>query len=220
MPNELTNETTNETNEMTHETTNDPTGWASLSPLMGQADKARLFHSLHTSGTLLRLPNAWDAASARVIEAAGAAAIATTSAGVAWSLGHADGDQLPRHLAIGAVARVAAAVGVPVSADIESGFADDAEGVAETIAGVIAAGAVGINLEDASHGGAAPLRPVAEAAERVAAARRAAWAAGIPLYINARTDTYLLRVGEGEARVRETLTRASAYLEAGADGIF
>ena len=186
---------------------------------MIQKDKAELFRSLHTGGSVLRLPNAWDVASALLVEEAGAAAIATTSAGVAWSLGAADGDRLDRDRAIDLIARVAAAVELPVSADIESGFSDDSDGVGETIAGVLAAGAVGVNLEDSVQGGPEPLRPVAEQAERVAAARRAADAAGIPLYVNARVDTYL-RGGDPATRLPEALARAEAYLAAGADGIF
>ncbi|HEU5157292.1 MAG TPA: isocitrate lyase/phosphoenolpyruvate mutase family protein [Streptosporangiaceae bacterium] len=187
---------------------------------MIQKDKAELFRSLHTGGTVLRLANVWDVASALLIEEAGATAIATTSAGVAWSLGAPDGDRLDRDRAIDLVARVAAAVELPVSADIESGFADDPDGVADTITGVVAAGAVGVNLEDSVQDGAEPLRPVGEQCERLAAARRAADATGIPLYINARIDTFLLHVGERATRLPDALARAEAYVAAGADGIF
>ena len=183
-------------------------------------DKALLFRELHNGDRPLALPNAWDVASARLIEDAGAVAIATTSAGVAWSLGAADGDELDRDRALDFVSRVAAAVAVPVSADIESGYALTADGVAETVRGVLAAGAVGVNLEDALHGGETPLRSVAEQCERIAAARRAADGAKIPLYLNARVDTYLRAVGDPAGRLRETLDRAAAYLAAGADGIF
>lgn len=159
------------------------------------------------------LPNAWDGASARVVANAGARAIATTSAGVAWSLGHGDGDHLTRDQALGAIARIAAVVDVPVTADVERGYATDPEGVAETVRGVLAAGAVGINLEDT-------LRPVPEQAERIAAAREAADEAGIPLFINARIDTHRLPPGDRTAWLDETLARAHAYAAAGADGIF
>jgi 2-methylisocitrate lyase-like PEP mutase family enzyme len=137
-------------------------------------EKARLFHSLHQPGRPLVLPNAWDVASARVVEAAGALAVATTSAGVAWSLGFADGGAMTREAGLAAVARIAAAVSVPVTADIERGYAEDPAGVAETIRGVIAAGAVGVHLEDA-------LGPVEANAARIAAARAAADALGFPL---------------------------------------
>ncbi|MFI9209020.1 isocitrate lyase/phosphoenolpyruvate mutase family protein [Streptomyces sp. NPDC053253] len=175
--------------------------------------KARLFRSLHVPGTPLVLPNAWDAASARVVAEAGAPAVATTSAGVAWSLGHGDGDHLSRDEALGAISRITAAVGVPVTADIERGYAADAAGVADTVRGVLAAGAVGINLEDT-------LRPVAEQAERIAAARRAADEAGVPLFVNARIDTHRMPSGDRAAWLDETLARARAYAAAGADGIF
>jgi 2-methylisocitrate lyase-like PEP mutase family enzyme len=174
------------------------------------------FRSLHVPGRPLVLPNAWDVASARLIVAAGAKALATTSAGVAWSLGSPDGDRLDRTAAIAAVARIAAAVDVPVTADIEGGFAPDAAGVGETIRGIIGAGAVGVNLEDTDHTGAAPLRPVEEAAARIAAARAAADAEGVALYINGRIDTYL----RGGDDVGAVVARAGAYLEAGATGIF
>jgi 2-methylisocitrate lyase-like PEP mutase family enzyme len=185
-----------------------------------QYDKAVRFRTLHSGGDILVLPNAWDVASARLVERAGAAAVATTSAGVAWSLGSPDGDQLARGLALELVARVAGAVGVPVTADIENGYATDAKGVADTVEGVIAAGAVGVNLEDGDPRGEQPLRPAAEHAERVAAARAAADASGVPLYVNARVDTYLMEVGDPAGRLDETLRRAEAYVQAGADGIF
>ncbi|MGQ4385824.1 isocitrate lyase/PEP mutase family protein [Streptomyces sp. SAS_270] len=179
-------------------------------------ESAVAFRALHVPGRPLVLPNAWDTASARIIEEAGAAAVATTSAGLAWDLGAADMDRLDRDSALGAVERIAAAVRVPVSADVESGYAADAEGVGDTIRAVLAAGAVGVNIEDALYGAEAPLRPVAEQAERIAAARAAADAAGVPLFVNARIDTYL----RGAGKVEETLERAAAFLAAGADGIF
>jgi 2-methylisocitrate lyase-like PEP mutase family enzyme len=185
-----------------------------------QRDRAARFRDLHAGGEALVLANAWDVASARIAAAAGAPAVATTSAGVAWSLGAPDGDELDRDRAVDLVARIAAAVDVPVSADIESGFAETAEGVGETVQAVLAAGAVGINLEDAHHGGPAPLRPVEDQAARIAAARAAADAAGVPLYVNARVDTYLRAVGDPAGRLAETLARATAYVEAGADGVF
>lgn len=172
-------------------------------------DKARLFRSLHVPGDPLLLPNAWDAASARLIEQAGAKAVATTSAGVAWSLGVADGDHLGRDRAAEAVRRVAQTVGVPVTADVESGFGDTPDDVAVTIARIIEAGAVGVNIEDG-------VRDIADQKARLAAARRAADDAGIPLYVNARIDVFL----RGGDDLADTLRRASAFLEAGATGIF
>jgi 2-methylisocitrate lyase-like PEP mutase family enzyme len=174
------------------------------------------FRSLHTSGQPLVLVNAWDAASARVAEAAGAPAIATTSAGVAWSLGAADGDALGRDLAVDLIARIVATVSVPVSADIESGYGATPDDVAGTVRRVLAAGAAGVNIEDALHAGPAPLRDVDDQCTRLAAARAAADDAGLPLFINARVDTYL----RGAGGVDETVARANAYLAAGADGVF
>ncbi|MGC4994929.1 isocitrate lyase/PEP mutase family protein [Streptomyces sp. DT195] len=177
------------------------------------AADARLFRSLHTPSAPLALANAWDTASARVVEAAGAPAIATTSAGVSWALGSPDGGSLTRERALEVIARIADAVTVPVTADIEDGYGEDASAVAETVAGVIEAGAVGVNIEDGT-------RPPAELAARLAAARRTAERAGADLFLNARIDTYLLGLGASETRLEETLTRARLYVEAGADGIF
>ena len=182
---------------------------------MTTSERADEFRRLHQDGVLV-LPNVWDVASARLVEQAGARAVATTSGGVAWSLGAPDGDRLSRELAVDAVRRIAAAVAVPVTADIESGFGATPEDVAETVRMVLDAGAVGVNLEDAGS----PLRDVAEQADRIAAARAAADAAGVSLFVNARTDVYLRRVGGESGRPAETLRRAEAYAAAGADGIF
>ncbi|MER5859273.1 isocitrate lyase/phosphoenolpyruvate mutase family protein [Streptomyces sp900105245] len=179
-------------------------------------ETALAFRALHVPGRPLVLPNAWDAASAAVVAQAGAAAVATTSAGVAWALGAADGDRLDRDRALAAVARITAAVSVPVSADIEGGYAEDPAGVAGTVRAVLAAGAVGVNIEDARYGGGGALRPVAEQAARIAAVRAAADRAGVPLFVNARIDTFL----RGAGGVDHTLERAAAFLAAGADGIF
>ncbi|WP_439661228.1 isocitrate lyase/PEP mutase family protein [Lentzea sp. HUAS TT2] len=179
------------------------------------SDRTKLFHALHQapeSGPLA-LPNAWDVASALIVEAAGAKAVATTSAGVAWSLGAPDGDALDRGLALDLVARIAKAVRIPVTADIESGFGADAKEVGETAKAVSEAGASGVNIEDA-HG--AGLRDVKEQQERLNAAREAA----PDLYVNARIDVYLRGIGEPRDRLAHTLERARAYLEAGASGIF
>jgi 2-methylisocitrate lyase-like PEP mutase family enzyme len=156
------------------------------------------FRTRHQSGEPLVLPNAWDAASARLIEKAGAEAIATTSAGVAWSLGVPDGNRLELDDAVAAVARIVRVVDVPVTADIESGYGD----VGLTVRKVRDIGVVGINIEDD-----ALARP-----DRIAQAR----AVDDELFINARIDTFLLGVGG----VGETVERARQYLDAGADGIF
>jgi 2-methylisocitrate lyase-like PEP mutase family enzyme len=169
------------------------------------------FRALHT-GPILVLPNAWDVASARLVERAGAAAVATTSAGVAWSLGAPDGDRLARDRAVDLVARVADGATVPVTADIESGFGASPAEVGDTVRMVADAGASGVNLEDGAYPG---LRPVADQTARLAAARAAA-----PLFLNARIDTYLFAVGDPAGRLAETVARARAYADAGADGVF
>ncbi|MET8761343.1 isocitrate lyase/phosphoenolpyruvate mutase family protein [Lentzea sp. NPDC004782] len=180
--------------------------------MTSSTDRTQLFHALHRPGPLA-LPNAWDVASALVVEAAGAKAVATTSAGVAWSLGAADGDRLARDRAVDLVARIVRAVGIPVSADIESGFGRTAGEVAETVRAIAGAGASGVNIEDGLGGG---LRDVEEQKERYAAAREAA----PDLYVNARIDTYLRQIGDPADRLERTLERAASFLEAGASGIF
>jgi 2-methylisocitrate lyase-like PEP mutase family enzyme len=176
------------------------------------ADRTALFHALHRPGPLA-LPNAWDVASALIAEAAGAKAVATTSAGVAWTLGAPDGNKVDRDLVIDLVARIVRAVEVPVTADIESGFGENAQAVGATAKAIAEVGASGVNIEDGLGG---VLRDVQEQKERLQAAREAA----PDLYINARIDVYLRGVGEPADRLKHTLDRAEAYLEAGASGIF
>lgn len=186
-------------------------------------ENAELFHALHRRGEPVILANAWDVASARVVRDAGAKAIATTSAAVAWSLGHPDGDRVDRAGALAVIARIAQAMDVPVTADIEEGFGRTPAEVAETIRGVLAAGAVGVNIEDSVHaqaGAGLGLRPVDDQAQRISAARQAASSTGVPLYINARIDTYLHGTGEPAALLDATLARARAFVAAGASGIF
>jgi 2-methylisocitrate lyase-like PEP mutase family enzyme len=188
--------------------------------MMDHNDRARRFRALHTAADPLVLVNAWDAASARIVVRAGARAVATTSAGVAWTLGAPDGDALTRDAALEQLARIVAAVDVPVTADIESGFGATPDEVTTTIRGVLAAGAVGVNLEDTWRATAATapvaLRDVTDQGARISAARNAADDAGIELYLNARIDTFL----RGLPSVGETVARAEAYLSAGATGIF
>lgn len=188
-----------------------------------QRHLADAFRRMHQpdGGRILVLPNAWDAMSARLVEDAGARAIATTSAGVAWALGRTDGEGLTRDQMINAVERITRVVRVPVTADVERGYGDGTPAdVAETVRRVIGAGAVGINLEDAPGSGGATLMEVDEQAARISAAREAASAEGVEIYINARVDTYLAQAGAPEGRLDETLRRARAYVEAGADGVF
>ncbi|MFG1794912.1 isocitrate lyase/phosphoenolpyruvate mutase family protein [Nocardia sp. NPDC049149] len=180
---------------------------------------AAAFRALHEHG-LFVLPNAWDAVSAAVIARAGAPVIATTSAAVAWSLGRGDGEQLTRDEMIAHVRRITGAVDVPVTADVEGGYGPAPEDVAATIAAVVAAGAVGVNLEDSNAPGGGLFDPDAQS-DRLRAARAAAEAAGLPeLVINARTDVYLFGIGAPEGRFDDVLARAAAYAEAGADSLF
>ena len=185
-----------------------------------QVQRADAFRRAHSAPPLLLLPNAWDAMSARQFEAAGFAAIATTSGGLAWALGHADGEAAPWDEVVAATARIVRAVRVPVTADIETGYGDTPEALARSIADVIGTGAVGVNLEDGMPDPGRPVRPLEEAADRIRAAREAANAAGVPLVINARIDLYLKNVGEPAARFDETVRRAAAYRAAGADCIY
>jgi len=187
---------------------------------MTQKAKAVLLRKLHHGPRILVLPNAWDAASARVFEDAGFPAIATTSSGVSAALGYADGENTPRDEMVAAINRIARSVAVPVSADIEAGYGPKPKDVAATIKAVIAAGAVGINLEDSTHDPQRPLREIDEQVERIRAARAAGLAAGVPLVINARVDVYVRHVGEESERLEHTARRAEAYLAAGADCIF
>src|SRR5437016_9496289 len=143
-----------------------------------QANKAELFRAMHSGPPLLVLPNAWDAISARIVVAAGFHAIATTSGGVSWALGYADGEAAPWDEVVEQTARIARAVAVPVTADIEAGFGASPEAVGGSIADIIGAGAVGVNLEDGMPG-PNPMRTVEDAVARIRAAREAAHAAGV-----------------------------------------
>jgi len=191
---------------------------------MNKADQKSLalrFRDLNRKGGLL-LPNAWDAASACVFEKAGFPAIGTTSAGIAYSRGWRDGQQMERAAMVREIAVIANAVRVPVTADIEAGYGPRPADVAETVEGALAAGAVGVNLEDNTHGAREePLYGIDEQAARIAAARAAADRRGLALVINARTDTFFAEVGADiEERTVATIERGRAYLRAGADLVF
>jgi 2-methylisocitrate lyase-like PEP mutase family enzyme len=177
------------------------------------ASLADEFHRLHVPGKPLRLANAWDAGSARLIESCGAAAIATTSAGLAWAHGYPDGDVLPPSLLSSAVAEIARVLSVPLSVDAEGGYSDDPKAVGEVARAIVNAGGIGINIED---GSASPDLLVA----KIAAARTAAEASGVNLFINARTDVYLRGLVNAERAIDEILQRAARYRDAGCDGIF
>jgi 2-methylisocitrate lyase-like PEP mutase family enzyme len=182
-----------------------------------QAQQAERFRNMHRGPSLLLLPNAWDALSARIFAATGFAAIATTSGGVSWAIGYADGEAAPWEEVVTATCRIVRAVNVPVTADIEAGFGDTPDAVGKSVGEIIAAGAVGVNLEDGTPQAAAPIRTIADGAERIRAAREAARSAGVPIVINARTDLYLRNIGDPAARFDETVARGRAYIAAGAD---
>ncbi len=174
---------------------------------------AKTFRELHHQPTVLRLPNAWDAGSALLFESLGAKAIATTSAGVAWSQGYADGRVFPVDVAVGVTANIARLIKVPLSVDIENGYSDDPQTVAENVKRVLEVGAVGINLEDGPDAPELLVRKI-EAIKNMAAR------SGLDVFINARTDVYLASLVAEGLRVEETLKRGHLYQQAGADGLF
>ena len=185
-----------------------------------QDRKARTFLALHHDPKLLILPNIWDPLGALLLESQRFPAAATASAAVAWSMGIADGEKLPFVTALEVIGRIAACVKIPITADIERGYAETPEGVAGTVRRVLRAGAVGINLEDSIVEGG-PLRSVQEQCDRLRAARQAADEAGISLVINARIDCFLREDGgTGEEKIAETISRGKAYMEAGADCLY
>ena len=185
-----------------------------------QRERVEILRRLHQGPRILVLPNVWDVVTARIVEAAGFSALATTSAGVAFALGYPDGERISRAEMVAAVRRIAARVRVPVTADMEAGYGrTPPQAAAETAREVIAAGAAGLNLEDAPADGDG-LFDVALQAERVRAARESAEAAGVPLVINARTDVFLASIGAPETRLSHAVRRLNAYRAAGADCLF
>jgi 2-methylisocitrate lyase-like PEP mutase family enzyme len=180
-----------------------------------QSEKAEFFRTLHRGPEILVLPNAWDCSSARVFELAGFPAIATTSAGIAFSLGYSDGERIPQDLMLAAVRRISGCVAIPVTADLESGYGD----VAKTTAGLIAAGAVGLNLEDMQQE-SGTLTPIPTQLEKIAMVRRIAAGLGVNVVINARTDVFLAEIGDAETRFERACERLQAYSGAGADCVF
>jgi 2-methylisocitrate lyase-like PEP mutase family enzyme len=182
------------------------------------ADAAARLLALHAAGKPLILPNAWDVASALAVERAGATAVATTSSGVAEALGYPDGEAIPAGEMLAAVGRIAAAVSVPVTADLEAGYGLEPEAL---VAGLLDAGAVGVNLEDTDR--ASDPVGLVEAdvqADRLAAIRRAADNTDVHVVVNARIDVFLRGDGPMQPRVDEAIRRAQAYVAAGADGVY
>jgi 2-methylisocitrate lyase-like PEP mutase family enzyme len=183
-------------------------------------EKATAFGAMHRGQKILLLPNVWDAASAVIVRQAGFSALATSSAGIAFSLGYPDGQKISRDEMLAAVARITKCVDVPVTADVEAGYGPRPEDAAETTRGVLEGGAVGMNLEDATGDVGNPLADLQLQVEKIRAVREVAASSGVPLVLNARTDAYLLRVGEPAKRYDLALTRLVAFRDAGADCLF
>lgn len=187
---------------------------------ISQKTKAINFKNLHNGLKILILPNAWDVASAKLYEQAGFDAIGTTSAGIAASFGFAEPEKISRAEMLNVVTRIVKAVDLPVTADIEAGYAQTADGVAETVKLIISTGAVGINLEDSPGLSNNTLQSIEMQVDRLSAAHEAALSTGIPLVINARTDVYLFTDESPSNQLNNVIRRANAYLEAGADCVF
>jgi 2-methylisocitrate lyase-like PEP mutase family enzyme len=178
-----------------------------------QSERVAQFRNLHARGNILVLPNAWDAASARLVQDAGAKAVATSSAAVAWSNGYADGEGMSREVAIAATQEVLRVVNVPVTVDSEAGYSSDPAKVAEHCMGLIGIGVAGLNIEDSTES------PDLLAA-KIKAIKSAAKAKGADIFINARADVYLKNLVPDDKKLPEMIRRARLYTEAGADGIF
>jgi len=184
-----------------------------------QRRAANDFRAMH-HGEMLVLPNAWDAISARVFEEVGCRAVATTSAGVSWSLGYPDGERIPWAEFLGATLRMARCLAVPLTVDCESGFSATPEELGERVREIIGTGASGINLEDSRDHHTHALLPLEDAVERISAARAAADQEGVPIVINARTDFYLPAQSGHAVPFADVVHRCRAYLAAGADCVY
>ncbi|KYP80820.1 isocitrate lyase/PEP mutase family protein [Ferroacidibacillus organovorans] len=185
--------------------------------MVSQSVLAQTFAQLHHQSAPLVLPNAWDAISARIFEDIGFQAVATTSAGIAASLGYPDGERVPFNEVVVAIDRIVRSVRIPVSVDIEAGYGRSPADVCETVKQVLAVGAVGINIEDIEDGS---LRHIDRQADLIECIKKTADLSGIPLFINARTDSLYKGGNDVEQRFDDTFKRARAYQQAGADGIF
>ena len=185
-----------------------------------QSDLARQFLALHGGRNILVLPNAWDAASARIFEDAGFPAIGTSSAGIAFALGYSDGQRISRIEMLSVVHRISSAVRIPVTADVEAGYGDTPEEAAQTAQDVLAAGAVGMNLEDAIHDRPDELVDLDLHEEKIRAVVETCERAGVSFVLNARTDVFLAGIGPAETRLARCVERLNAYRDAGARSLF
>jgi 2-methylisocitrate lyase-like PEP mutase family enzyme len=185
-----------------------------------QISRAERFHALHAPGAPLRLVNAWDAFSARVFANAGAPAIGTSSFAIALANGYQDGEHIPWSTVCDVAAAITDAVDLPVTVDIEAGHGVTPEAVRASVTDVLARGAVGINLEDSRPDQPGTLFDVAAQCARIAAARGVADEIAVPLFINARCDVWFGAAIAPDDQYDAALARATAYIDAGADGIF
>ena len=185
-----------------------------------QAEKAEQFRKLHHGPRMLLLPNAWDVASARILEECGHPAIASTSAGIAYSLGYPDGQRISRGEMLEVVGRIARAVRIPVTADLEAGYGTTPKDMAETVKAAIEAGAIGMNFEDVTGDDERTQVAIPLQVEKIRAIREAAKSLGVPFVLNARTDIYLMPIGPEATRFERTVERLRAYRDAGADCLF
>jgi 2-methylisocitrate lyase-like PEP mutase family enzyme len=184
------------------------------------AERAERLRKLHHGPRILALPNAWDVVSARILEELGYPAIATSSAAVAFSLGYPDGQRISRHEMLDAVSRITRAVGVPVTADLESGYGKTPEEIADFTEAMLAAGAAGLNFEDVTGDDESTHVELGLQVRKIRTIRDTSAALGVPVVINARTDIYLMPIGPQATRFERTVERLRAYREAGADCLF
>jgi len=188
--------------------------------IKAQAEKAEKLRKLHHGPRILALPNAWDVVSARILEELGYPAIATSSAAMAFSMGYPDGQRISRGEMLDAVARIARAVRVPVTADLESGYGKTPEEIADFTRALIAAGAVGLNFEDVTGDDEDTHVELGLQVKKIRAIRETSTALGVPLVINARRDIYLMPIGPEATRFERTVERLHAYRDASVDCLF
>lgn len=178
------------------------------------SEMRRAFRAMHVSGCFV-IPNPWDVGSAKYLQSLGFKALATTSSGLAWSLGYAD-NKLSREAVLSHLQDIVGATDLPVNADFEGGFTEDAEGVRESVARAVATGVAGLSIEDSTGNAADPLRPLADAVTRMKAARGAIDEAGGETLLVGRAENFVV----DRPDLADTITRLKAYSEAGADVLY
>ena len=188
--------------------------------IRAQAQKAEHFRKLHHGPRLLLLPNVWDVVSARIIEECGHPAIATSSAAVAFALGYPDGQRISRDEMLEVAGRIARAVNIPVTADLEAGYGTTVKDMVDTVKAAIAAGVIGMNLEDVTGDDASSFVDLPLQVEKIRAICETAKSLGVPFVLNARTDIYLMPIGPEATRFERTVERLRAYRDAGAACLF